>query len=499
MRIAIGGILHETSTFIPTPTTLRDFEKGFGLYRGQEMVERFRGTNICTGGFLDGAAKHGFEAVPLLWGFAYPSGLIERSAYDRLKAELLERLRNAEAQGGLIDGVLLDQHGAMVVEGIDDGDGDLIEAVRAVVGPKRPVVVTTDLHSNHTRRRVADADAIVGFDTYPHVDMAERGREAADIIVGMLRGRLRPTMALRQLPLFWGTRCQVTGHPPMDEVVRRIHELETRPGVVAVTVATSFPWADVPEVGSSVIAVTNGDATLAKAVADELGDWIWEQRERWYTPNLSVRDALAQGEKVGQYPIILADHADNTGGGAPGDSTEVLRTFLDLRLPDALLLYLVDPEVAVQAQQAGAGQRISVKLGGKSDPREGRPVEIEVEVMAVSDGGFRYDGPMYAGLTGSMGPSAWLRKDGVSVVVVTAREQPLDPAFARTLGIDCRTMRYLCVKSAAHFRSGFEEFAGSIYNVDAQAILTHDFSKLSYRKRTRPVFPIEIAPTRARP
>src|SRR5689334_4480153 len=180
MRIATGGIAHETSTFATTPTTLHDFEHGFGMFRGREVVERFRGANTCTGGFIDGAAKHGFELVPLMWTFPYPSGLIQRQAYEQLKGEFLDRLRTAEAQGGPVDGALLDLHGSMVVEGIDDGDGDMIESVRAALGPKRPVVVTQDLHANHTRRRVAVADAIVGFDTYPHVDMAERGREAAD-------------------------------------------------------------------------------------------------------------------------------------------------------------------------------------------------------------------------------------------------------------------------------------------------------------------------------
>jgi microcystin degradation protein MlrC len=276
--------------------------------------------------------------------------------------------------------------------------------------------------------------------------------------------------------------------------MRRVHDLERLPGVVCVTVATGFPWADVPEVGASVIVVADGDRALAQSLADELGNWIWEHRERWYSPSLSVREALTQGEALGRYPIILADHADNTGGGAPGDSTEVLQAFLDLRLRDALLMYLVDPGVALQARAAGAGRRIAVKLGGKSQPIQGPPVEIEAEVVAVSDGAFAYDGPMYAGLKGSMGPSAWLRKDGVSIVVVTERHQPLDPAFARTLGIDCPRMRYIAVKSAAHFRSGFEALAGSIFSVDAAAILTHDFAKLTYRRRTRPVFPVEIRP-----
>jgi microcystin degradation protein MlrC len=202
------------------------------------------------------------------------------------------------------------------------------------------------------------------------------------------------------------------------------------------------------------------------------------------------------GERRGRHPILLADHADNTGGGSPGDSTEILRTFLDLGMRDALLLYMVDPAVAQQAHHAGVGSHIHVSLGGKSHSIQGPPIEMDAEVVAVSRGEFAYDGPMYAGLTGNMGTSAWLRTGGVNVVVVTAREQPLDPAFARTLGIDCTKMRVIALKSAAHFRSGFEKIAGSIFNVDAAAILTHDLEKLTYRRRTRAMFPVEIAPRR---
>jgi microcystin degradation protein MlrC len=490
MRIAAGGVSHESSTFAKTPTTLREFESGFGLFRGPAVIDRFRGANICTGGFIDGAEKHGFELVPLLWTFAYPGGVIRRADYEALKTEFLVRLQQAGADEGRIDGVLLDLHGAMVVEGIDDGDGDFIAAVREVIGSSRPIVVTQDLHGNHTQRRVDVADAIVGFDTYPHVDMAERGREAADLIVRTLRGEIRPVMALHKLPLLWSAPCQVTAHPPMDEAMRRVHDIESRQGILSVTLSTGFPWADVPDLGASVIVVADRDQKLAQTTADELGGWIWENRQRWHRQPLTAREALAEGEKQGRYPIILADGADNTGGGAPGDSTEVLRTFLDLGLQDSLVLYIVDPEAAEKAHAASPGSRISAAVGGKSDPQQGPPVEADFEVVAVSDGRFAYDGPMYAGLTGNMGRSAWLRTGGVSVVVVNAREQPLDPAFARSLGIDCGSMRYIAVKSAVHFRSGFERIAGSIYNINARAIHSHDFRQLTYRRVARPLFPI---------
>ncbi len=491
MRIAIGGISHETSTFAKSKTTLAEFADGFGCYRGTEILNRFRGANICTGGFIDGAKQHGFELVPLLWCFAYPSGLIVAADYASLKAEFLGRLRQDQAAHGPVDGVLLDLHGAMVVEGIDDADADFIAAVRAAVGPDCPIVVTFDLHGNHSAARVAAATAIVGFDTYPHVDMAERGREAADIIVATLKGSIRPVMAFRSVPLFWSAPCQITAHPPMNEVLDVAHAIEQRLGIVSVTVATGFPWADVPNMGASVIVVADDDQGLADRMADELSNWIWQRRERWHRPPVSVADALRQGEAIGKFPIILADHADNTGGGAAGDSTEILQTFLDRQLRDSLILYIVDPETVELAHFAGTGKLLGTPVGGKSDPVQGPPVRMRAVVRALSEGDFEYDGPMYAGLTGNMGRSAWLEQDGVNVVVVTAHEQPLGPAFARTLGIDCQAMKYIAVKSAVHFRSGFERFAGSIFDVDARAIHTHDFASLVYHKRPRPMYPVD--------
>ncbi len=491
MRIAVGGISHETSTFVKTRTTLADFESGFGLYRGRQIIERFTGTNICTGGFIDGAEKHGFEIIPLLWTFAYPGGLIARGAYESLKGEFLSRLQTEMAEGS-IDGILLDLHGAMVVEGIDDGDGDFIAAIRQAVGSSCPVIVTQDLHANHSQLRVDHADAIIGFDTYPHVDMAERGREAADLLAAMLHRDVHPIMALRQLPIFWNVICQVTAQEPMRQLIEYIHNVETRQGILSVTVATGFPWADVPNMGASVIVVADRSQALAEATADEVTDWIWERRAQWISRPVSISEAIAQGDARGKYPVVFADHADNTGGGSPGDSTEILREFMDRKLDDALLLYLVDPDVVEQAHAAGVGQVISVQAGGKSDPAQGTPVPMDARVMAISEGHLTYDGPMYAGLTGNMGRAAWLKQDGVSVVVVTAHEQPLGPAFARTLGIECETMKYIAVKSAAHFRASFGKFAGMIINVDAQAIQTHDFAKLHYEKRTRKFYPVEI-------
>jgi microcystin degradation protein MlrC len=414
---------------------------------------------------------------------------VNRADYDALKAEFLTGLRLERARG--IVGVLLDLHGAMVVEGIPDADADFLASVRATVGPGTPVIVTTDLHSNHSAERIAACDAIVGYDTFPHVDMAERGREAADLIVRTIRGEVRPVSAVRKIPLIWSADCQVTAHPPMNETMQRVFEAERRPGILLVTLATGFPWADVPNMGPSVIAVADGDLALAQQTADEIGDWIWARRDRWYRKPLTMEEGLARGREADRYPILLADMADNTGGGAPGDSTAVLRALVEQNIDDALLLYVVDPEVARQAHEAGAGAQLRVELGGKSDPRQGPPVPLDVEVVALSDGRFRYDGPMYSGTDGDLGASAWLRHRGVNVVAISVRMQPLDQAFARSLGIDCASMKVIVVKSAAHFRSGFERLGGSIFNVNAPAMHSHDYTQLSYHLRP-PVYPVEL-------
>jgi microcystin degradation protein MlrC len=374
MRIAIGGISHETSTFVRTRTTLKDFESGFGLFHGQQIIDRFTGTNICAGGFIDGARKHGSEIVPLLWTFAYPGGLIVRADYELLKAEFLQRLQDAEASGGAVDGVLLDLHGAMVVEGIDDGDGDFIAAVRKFVGPDRPVIVTQDLHGNHSQYRVDQADAIIGFDTYPHIDMAERGREAADLIVAMLRGEVRPVMALRQLPIFWNVICQVTAELPMNELIRRVHEMETRQGILSVTVATGFPWADVPDMGASVIVVADRDATLARSAADELGDWIWEHRQRWtYVNPVSVLEAIRRGESWRQIPDRAGrprrQHRWRFAGGLDRDPANLPGTAAAGRRDT---VHRRSGRCPAGACLRASVRQITVSLSvGKSDPRQG--------------------------------------------------------------------------------------------------------------------------------
>ena len=487
MRIATGGISHETSTFTLCPTDLDSFRERAYLH-STEITDRYAGTNTPIGGFIEGAAKHGFEIVPTVQAEAFPSAPVSRSVFDGILAELVQGIGAAGA-----DGVLLDLHGSMVVDSLDseghldDPEGHILTAVREIVGADIPVLAQLDIHSNVSPRMVEMADVLIGRESYPEVDMAERSRECVDVLARMLNG-LRPTMALHQIPMMWGMN-QVTAHPPMKEAIDRLHEVEARAGVVCGSIATCYPLADVPHMGASVYVVTDDDQQLAQACADELGEWLYERRADWHYPLPTTREALVEAEKEGAFPVIFADRNDNTGGGSPGDSTGALRTFIDAGLEDACVLYIVDPEAIGQCHEAGVGATLTLDVGGKSSPLQGEPVRMTVEVMGLSQGEFTYDGPMYEGLSTTMGPSCHIRQGGVHVILATKREQPFCTAFSRTLGLDPRQMRYISVKSTAHFRAGFESWAGAIYAVAEPGL--HDAQHVTFERLGRALYPLD--------
>ncbi len=259
--------------------------------------------------------------------------------------------------------------------------------------------------------------------------------------------------------------------------------------MICASIATSFPLADIPEMGASVYVVTDGDPVAAQAHANELGAWIFERRADWQLPTPSTHEALKKADMIGSYPVIFADRNDNPGGGSPGDSTGVLRTFVEAGLKDACVLYIVDPEAIALCSAAGIGSSLSLDVGAKSSRLQGEPVRMQAEVVAFSEGKFRYSGAMYSGLMGNMGPSAYIREGGIHVVLVTTREQPFDTAFSHTLGLYPEKMRYIGVKSAAHFRAGFESWSKQIFVVSESSV--HSPEHVEYQHLGREVYPLQ--------
>ena len=490
MRILTACIGHETNTFAVTPTTLEDFRRGSPVPEfggGTAALDHFRGTRTIHGGYIAGAATHGLTLAPLIWTFATPGGTVAQGAYDFLKGLLLDRLKTA----GACDGVLLDLHGAMVTEALEDAEGDLIAAVREVVGRETPVVVTLDLHANVTAQMAEHADAIIGFDEYPHTDMHERGVEAAGVMAATLRGDLRPAMAYRQIPLVTMPPLQCTMRDPMRDLLQRAHAMEAEAGVVNVTLAMGFPFADIGDTGASVLVTTNNDPGLARRMAEEMAEAVWDRRDD-FTPKLTpVAEAIARARTETQGPVVLADGSDNPGGGGPCDGTVILRQLIEADAQGAVVAVIADPEAVAQAVEAGVGSRVTLDLGGKTDDRHGAPVRVTAEVRLLSDGNFVLRGPMGGGARARMGRTAVLVIGGVEVVVTERRIQPYDAALLRSVGIEPTERRLIALKSAVHFRSTYQEIAGRIFDADTPGVHRPDFNATTYRRLRRPIHPLD--------
>ena len=485
MRFFVAMVSHETNTFSPIRTDRALFE-AHDLRYGGELLEAFRGTGTCLGGMIDAAAAAGIALVPSLAASASPAGRVAKEFYAEARERLLADLRAA----GPLDGVLLDLHGAMVVEGVDDGEGDLLAAVRETVGAV-PIAVTLDFHANVTRAMVQHATLLHGYKTYPHVDMDARGREATARLADVVAGRVRPTVAWRQPPLLPPIAGQLTTRGPMRRLYDLAEAMERRPGVLSISIFAGFPLADIHDAGLSVYVATDGDQGLADRLADELTAAAWELRHEFLHTALSPRAALARALALDGRPVVLADIADNTGGGAGGDTTELLRELLRAGARAATVACVWDPAAVQACVAAGIGATLTVDVGGKVDPAHGAPLPVTGRVRTLSDGRFVYRGPMLRGVEGRLGPTAVLDVNDVKIILVTHRRQALDPEMIRFVGIDPLAEKILVVKSTVHYRAAFEPIARAILEVDAPGLSSSNLGRFAFTRVRRPIFPLD--------
>ncbi len=486
MRVLIGELKHETNSFIERKTDRRSFEE-YHLKLGDEVVPYFEGVETELKGMMTAFSEDGIDFLPVIGAEAMPGGPVAREFFDFAKGVLLEALRN-EAP---FDGVLLALHGAMVVEDSFDAEGELLSAIREVVGADMPVMITLDLHANVTSEMQRCATATVGYDTYPHVDMYLRGYEAAKIMGRTLRGEIRPVMRHRRVPLLSPTIP--TSKRPYAGIMDGVREMEQLPGVVSVSVMHGFPWSDIPEVGVSVVAVTDGNEALAESLVEELSGRIWSERAFFRKDLLPPDEAVRRALESPLSPVVLADTSDNPGGGAPTDGTQLLAEMLRQQVLDAAFALIVDPESVDAAIGAGVGQRVRLRLGGKTAPgkHHGVPLDVEGRVLTIADGRYVIQGPMCTGLPIEMGRTAVVDIDGVEVVITERRTQPWDAEVFRRLGIEPGNRKILVVKSAAHFRASFEPIAKEIFEVDLPGLVSNNFINFQFKNILRPVFPLD--------
>jgi microcystin degradation protein MlrC len=493
-RVLIGQFMHETNTFSSQPTGYGAFARLL-LHEGPAMVAVLRGTNSETAGFLAVAEAQGWDVVPSLAAIATPAGPVTADAWERLGLAIAR----TAAEDGPFDGVLLALHGAMVTELDDDAEGALLEAVRAAVGPDVPIGMTLDLHANVSDRMAALANVICPYRTYPHVDMAEVGERCATLIGDAMAGRTRPRTVIARRALAEGFDQGRTDAGPMLEALARAQAAEAKPGILTTSVCAGFSSSDIAFMGPSVAvsydAAADGAEATARAVAEDLMDFCWATREHegnvYLTPDQAASRAKAHETDRG-HPLVIADYADNPGGGAYGDATELLRAMLGAGLQNACFGAMVDGEAAAAWHVAYEDATVTLAVGGKVDPRfGGHPLTLSGVVERLTDGKFVCDGPMWRGIAKSFGPTGVLRVDGVRILIVTNGMQITDVQQFRHAGIDPTAMATIGLKSMQHFRAAYQPLANEVLVCDTGALCSPDVRKRPFKKLRRPIWPLD--------
>jgi len=491
--ILVGGVSHETNTFLPEPTTREEFRRG-AEYFGPEMFEALAGTNTVVGGAVEAAERAGVDLEPTMYAGATPGGTVTAETYEFYRDELTGRVEAAAD----VDGVLLALHGAMVPEGRTDGEGPIVSAVRDIVGPSTPIVVTLDLHGNVSEEMVAASDAIVAFETYPHVDTAETGERGLQLLVDAIDDDLSLVQHVERPPLVVaGPPQRTVGDTPVAALMERARSLEGRPGIEKVNLFTGFHQADVPFMGPS-IPVVGTDREAVRTAARELAAEMWDRRDALVANNPAPAEALAdvrgrlEAGAAGDGPIVMADLGDNPGAGGTADATHVLRELIDQGFENAGLALVRDADAVAACIEAGVGERVSVGVGGTAHASSGRPVETDWYVKAITDGTYERTGPMRTGTTVGLGRTVLLEAgpdDGISVVVTEERSQPLDAEIWRHVGVQPERFDAVVVKSTNHFRAAYGPIASEIRSIDSPGLAAEDPHYYDYDTVDRTLYP----------
>lgn len=486
MRVGLVSLLHESNTFIREPTTWEHFAN-HALWTGDEMRRRLEHAPHEVGGFFAGLDEAGIEAVPLLFARALPYGPITRETYSRLLELVGERIDSA----GRLDGLLVAPHGATVSELAADADGLWLETVRQQVGPTLPVIGTLDAHANLSPRMVAACDALVAYRSNPHLDQRDRGLEAARLMARTLRGEVRPVQAAAFPRLAINIERQLTTETHCRRLYEQADRQLTLPGVLSNSILLGFPYADVAEMGSSILVVADGDRALAQRLADELADWLWAHRADFVGRMVAIEEVVERAYQV-PGPVCLLDMGDNVGGGSPADSTFLARA-LDARGEGRALVCLYDPAAVRAAAAAGQGARVHLAAGGHTDERHGEPLETEFTVVSLHDGKFRETQARHGGFTDcDQGPTAVVRTDrGLTVILTSLRMPPFSLGQVTSCGLDPEKFQVLVAKGVIAPVAAYAPICRELIRVNTPGVTTADMASLDYTYRRRPLFPFE--------
>lgn len=479
MKIFMATLATETNTFSPIPTGKEAFSGGRDWFRNDGSRHAATVANIPLIAWRRLGEAEGHEVVESICTFAQPAGTTLRQVYEDLRDTLIADLKAAMP----VDVVLLFMHGAMVAEGYDDCEGDTLAKVRAVVGPKARIGIELDLHCHLTELMRQSATAIITFKEYPHTDIGDRAPELYRLCLDAAAGRTQPVMA------YYDCRMISTYRPtlqPMRGYVDRMMAMEGRDGILSVSLGHGFPWADVPDVGAKVVVIADRDEAKAAATAARLGHELWDLRDTVAARLDSIDEAIDAALAGSGGPVVVADAADNPGGGAPADSTFILKRLIERRVAGAALGCFWDPQAVQFCVEAGEGARFLLRVGGKCGPVSGDPVDLMVTVRrVVAD-------HSQSGLSGGrsrLGASVWVSADGIDLVLVSVRAQTFSPDAFTGLGLRLDDKRLVAVKSSQHFQAGFAPVAREIRYVSSPGALQFDYAAIPYTKLATPFWP----------
>jgi len=484
MRVFSATLATETNTFAPMPTGLASFRERGYYQAGQHPDHMSFFAGPLWAARLRGKAD-GWTLLEGMVAAAQPSGTTTRAAYEMLRDELLADLRGALP----VDLVLLGLHGAMVADGYDDCEGDLLQRVRAIVGTQVVIGAELDPHNHLSAAMVDNADLLVAFKEYPHTDILERALELVDLCRAKAEGRVQPVASVADTG---GLVVMHTSRQPARGFVDRIQALEGKDGILSISISHGFPWGDVPDMGTKVLiysdACVDPGGQRGAALARRLADELTALRHELEVPMPGIDEALDQALAFDGCPVVLADGADNPGGGAPGDSTFILQRLLERGIHNACIGPLWDPVAARIAFDAGVGASLGLRVGGKIGPLSGAPLDLRVTVKALQRE------LMMTGLSNTptaMGDSALVECQGVEILLCSLRNQAIGADLFTNIGVDLAAKKLIVVKSSQHFYASFSKVAKKVLYVAAPGAVTVDLKTLPYKKIQRPKWPID--------
>jgi microcystin degradation protein MlrC len=486
VRFATLGLFHEANTFSPLKADEALFAEG-GVFRGDEIVAEYASSSTILGGYLEECRRSHVDLVPLVSAFVTPVGPVTEKAFEALLGEMLAGLR----ENGPWDGVLLHIHGAAVAEHVPDADGEIAMRVREAVGADVPIGAVLDLHANVSERLVDALTVTLAYQTNPHIDARDKGVACAKLVIDAAEGRIRPAQALVQLPLVVNIARQDTNEPPMSDLVDKARALADRPNLLSVSVLEGFPYADVPHMGMSCLAVADGDPAKAEAAARELADEVWQRRADLQAQGTTVEEALDIAVRE-QGPVVLLDVGDNIGGGAPGDSTAILQAAL-ARGVRSLVQTLWDPDAVRHCTDAGVGMTVELEVGAKNPHSAGEPLPVTGVVRTISDGRFEEPKPTHGGYRFfDMGPTAVLETEAGHTLVLTTKAV-LSSSLQQLLsvGVDPATYQVVVAKGVNSPRAAYAPIAKRMVVVDTDGVTAMGLARFTYQHRRKPLFPFE--------